>query len=113
MFPSQPGDDEESRVLAERANQQKEQRINRGELQLHGLNTSRGSYHPEDQIDYIDEGDDGPEDGELTPTQTPTQTEPDEFTKVIFDVCIVFLFFSPPVSEKEQGMLGLIDASAH
>ncbi|XP_072033619.1 LOW QUALITY PROTEIN: DISP complex protein LRCH3-like [Amphiura filiformis] len=76
---SEPGNDEdEARVLAERAAQQKEHRLNREELQLRGLETSRGSYHADDQndIDFIDEGD-GPDDGELT----PTQTEPDEFTK--------------------------------
>ena len=69
-------DDEEARILAERANQQKEHRQQREEL----LNQSFGSFSGDNEgdIDYIDTGEDVMEDGEIT----PTQKEPDEFTKV-------------------------------
>ncbi|XP_033637626.1 leucine-rich repeat and calponin homology domain-containing protein 1-like isoform X2 [Asterias rubens] len=70
-------DDEEARILAERANQQKEHRQQREEL----LNQSFGSFSGDNEgdIDYIDTGEDVMEDGEIT----PTQKEPDEFTKAL------------------------------
>ncbi|XP_038049921.1 leucine-rich repeat and calponin homology domain-containing protein 2-like isoform X8 [Patiria miniata] len=77
-------DDEEARILADRANQQKEHRQQREEFLNQSLgsnNTSSSSFGTDaaGDIDYIDTGDDGMEDGEIT----PTQTEPDEFTKAL------------------------------
>ncbi|XP_022087982.1 leucine-rich repeat and calponin homology domain-containing protein 1-like isoform X10 [Acanthaster planci] len=74
-------DDEEARILADRANQQKELRQQRGELLNQSLSSGNSSFGADNEadIDYIDTGEDGMEDGEIT----PTQTEPDEFTKAL------------------------------